>query len=223
MSHRQARKGKARHAAASRRSLPDATAGRRLAATAAALTAGAVPLALAGPAHAAAGPRAQQPSVKLPLGVQNSLDLLSAAVPLAVGDSRTPETAGALTRPTGDITQPRDASLLTQPNAQPQALVHAAARTVPRLLHEGALGTLSARFSPQADALTDHLVARAAPLTAQLHQRGVPSVGDLTAKLSGTRLPALGSLGALTQTLPVTTALGDDSPVTTALKNLSAL
>ena len=57
----------------------------------------------------------------------------------------------------------------------------------------------------------------------QLRRTGVPTVGDLTGGLSATRLPVVGTVGSVTQTLPVTTLLGNESPVTGALQNVSGL
>src|SRR5436305_5990405 len=91
MSNPQSRKG--RHAAPRAKGIPgvgilNAAAGRRLAMTAAALTAGAVPLACAGTAAAAAGPQADLqtlglPNLALPFGLPDSLGPLVAGVPVA--------------------------------------------------------------------------------------------------------------------------------------------
>ena len=93
----------------------------------------------------------------------------------------------------------------------------------PTVLRDGALGTLTSGLSPQARDLTGGLVGQAAPLVSQLRQTGVPTVGDLTGGLSATQLPVVGTVGSVTQTLPVTTLLGTESPVTGALQNLSGL
>lgn len=91
MSNPRARK--VRHAAPSTRSFPgvgmlNGTAGRRLAATAAALTVGAVPLACAGPAAAATPAQTDLstlglPNLALPFGLPDSIDPLTAGVPIA--------------------------------------------------------------------------------------------------------------------------------------------
>lgn len=114
---------------------------------------------------------------------------------------------------------------LHQPDPMPQltAASGAALRLVPHVLHQGALGKLTTGFAPQAEAVTGGVIGRAAPLAAQLRRSGVPTVGDLTGKLSETPLPLVGSVGNLTRTLPVTSALGADSPVTDALQNVGSL
>ena len=93
----------------------------------------------------------------------------------------------------------------------------------PNVLREGAVGTLTSGLSPQTRDLTGGLVGQAQPLVSQLRQTGVPTVGDLTGGLSSTQLPVVGTVGSVTQTLPVTTLLGTESPVTGALQNLSGL
>jgi len=93
----------------------------------------------------------------------------------------------------------------------------------PNVLSEGALGTLTGGVAPQASDLAGGLVGQTSPLVAQLHHTGVPTVGDLTTQLSGTQLPVVGTVGSLTGTLPVTTVLGNSSPVTGTLQNLSGL
>src|SRR5947209_2628387 len=93
----------------------------------------------------------------------------------------------------------------------------------PNVLHQGALGTLTAGLTPQADELAGGVIGQATPLVAQLRQSGVPTVSDLTGELSGTQLPMVGSVGGLTQTLPVSTMLGAGSPVTGALQNVGSL
>jgi hypothetical protein len=141
---------------------------------------------------------------------------------LAVGASNL---ANAADRLLGGQTQ-RAATQLAEAlplnNVMPQ-LSQGPLALAPDVLHQGALGTLTAGFSPQADELAGGVISQAAPLVSQLRQGGVPTVSDLTGKLSGTQLPMVGSVGSLTQTLPVTTVLGADSPVTGALQNLGSL
>lgn len=93
----------------------------------------------------------------------------------------------------------------------------------PHVLSDGALGTLTSGIAPQTTNLTGGLIGQAEPLVSQLRQSGVPTVGDLTGGLSSTQLPVVGTVGSITQTLPVTTLLGTDSPVTGALQNLNGL
>lgn len=93
----------------------------------------------------------------------------------------------------------------------------------PQVLHEGALGTLNSGVAPQVTDLAGGLIGQTAPLVSQLRRSGVPTVGDVTARLSATELPVVGTVGSLTQTLPVTTVLGTQSPVTGALQSLSGL
>jgi hypothetical protein len=289
MSNTQSRKG--RHAAPRTKGIlgggiVNAAAGRRLAVTAAALTAGAVPLACAGTAAAATGPQADLqtlglPNLALPFGLPDSIDPLVAGVPLA-SDVPLDGTLSAATPPLGDIMQVGDLGLL--PQRAPQTDAHVRSATLdaqpadaaqklavagsnlanatdrllgsqaqgtttrlaealplnnltpqlaagsggplslaPNVLHQGALGTLTSGLSPQADALAGGVIGQATPLVSQLRQGGVPTVSDLTGKLSGTQLPVVGSVGSLTQTLPVSTVLGADSPVTGALQNVGSL
>ncbi|HZP55093.1 hypothetical protein [Actinocrinis sp.] len=119
MSNSQSRKG--RHAAPSKGILSGNT-GRRLAATAAALTAGAVPLACAGTAAAATGPQADLqtlglPNVALPFGLPDSINPLVAGVPIA-NDLPLDGTLNAATPPLSDLMQVGDLGLLPQ---RPQA------------------------------------------------------------------------------------------------------
>lgn len=93
----------------------------------------------------------------------------------------------------------------------------------PNVLRAGALGTLTSGLSPQTRDLTGGVVGQAQPLVSQLRQTGVPTVADVTGSLSSTQLPVVGTVGSVTQTLPVTTLLGTESPVTGALQNLSGL
>lgn len=283
MSNSQSRKG--RHAAPRTRGILSGGTGRRLAATAAALTAGAVPLACAGTAAAATGPQADLqtlglPNVALPFGLPDSIDPLVASVPVA-NSLPLDSTLSAATPPLSDLMQVGDLGLLPQrPQADAQVrsatlaaqpadsaqklavgagnLANAADRLLggqtqraatqlaealpinnvmpqlaaesgnplalaPNVLHQGALGTLTSGISPQADELAGGVIGQAAPLVSQLRQGGVPTVTDLTGKLSGTQLPVVGSVGSLTQTLPVTSVLGADSPVTGALQNVGSL
>ena len=283
MSNSQSRKG--RHAAPSTKGILSGSTGRRLAATAAALTAGAVPLACGGTAAAATGPQADLqtlglPNVALPFGLPDSIDPLVAGVPIA--DNLPLDSAlSAATPPLSDLMQVGDLGLLPQrPQAGAQVrsaalaaqpadsaqklavgagnLANAADRLLggqtqraatqltealpinnvmpqlaaesggplalaPNVLRQGALGTLTAGISPQADQLAGGVIGQATPLVSQLRQGGVPTVSDLTGKLSGTQLPMVGSVGSLTQTLPVTSVLGADSPVTGALQNVGSL
>jgi hypothetical protein len=289
MSNPQSRKG--RHAAPRTKGIlgggiVNAAAGRRLAVTAAALTAGAVPLACAGTAAAATGPQADLqmlglPNLALPFGLPDSIDPLVSSVPIA-NDLPLGSTLNAATPPLSDITQVGDLGLLPEraPAAQAQVrsatlaaqpadsaqklavagsnLATAADRLLgsqaqgattrlaealplnnltpqlaasadsplslaPNVLHQGALGTLTSGLSPQADALAGGVIGQATPLVSQLRSGGVPTVSDLTGKLSGAQLPMVGSVGSLTQTLPVSTMLGADSPVTGALQNVGSL
>jgi hypothetical protein len=122
-------------------------------------------------------------------------------------------------------TAARLASTLPLANLMPQlaSTADGPLQLAPNILHEGALGTLTSGFAPQTGDLTGGLVGQAEPLVAQLHKTGVPTVGDLTAKLSQTSLPVVGPVGSLTGTLPVTTMLGTNSPITGAVQNLSGL
>lgn len=128
MSNSRARKG--RHAAPSTRSVLNAATGRRLAATAAALTAGAVPLACAGPAAAATSaqavlPTLGLPNLALPFGLPDSIDPLVAGLPIAQ-DLPLSDTVNAATPPLSDITQVGDLGLLPERAPQANAGVRAA-------------------------------------------------------------------------------------------------
>lgn len=85
------------------------------------------------------------------------------------------------------------------------------------------LDTLSQRLSPHTQVITGLVVRQTAPLVGGLHQVGLPTVGDVTGQISRTALPGVGPVGGLTTTLPVTTALGPNSPVTGALNNIAQL
>ena len=208
MSIPQARKG--RHAA------PAKPAGRRLAVAAAALAAGALPLACAGTAAAATAP---QDAPMLPtLGLPDSAGPLAGSLPLAgnlpVTDLVTGMTAAE--RPTSALPLSNLVPQLAPASGGPLQLA-------PNVLRESAVGTLASGLSPQTRDLTGGLAGQAQPLVSQLRQTGVPTVGDLTGGLSSTQLPVVGTVGSVTQTLPVTTLLGTESPVTGALQNLSVL
>lgn len=283
------------HAHKGRHAAPAKPAGRRLAAAAAALAAGAVPLLCAGTAAAATAPQDAPmlptlglPDMPLPLGLPDSVGPLAGSLPLA-GELPIGDLVTGMTPPLSDLVQVgdlggivpqqpaqqirtapmvRSAQAVEQPatlaaNAESMALgasslaasadhaltsgaQAAAARLTgalplsnlvpqlasassgplqlaPNVLREGAVGTLTSGLSPQARDLTGGLVGQARPLVSQLRQTGVPTVGDLTGGLSATQLPVVGTVGSVTQTLPVTTLLGTESPVTGALQNLSGL
>ncbi len=285
------------HARKGRHAAPAKPTGRRLAVAAAALAAGAVPLACAGTAAAAAqaAPMLSSlglPDVPLPLGLPDSVGSLTQGLPLA-GDLPVDDVLGSI--PLNEVVQVgdlgglvpsrpvppmqvnpaaqaapmvRSADAVAQPDtiaanagnmalsagslasSADHALTDGAQRTAERLtsalplsnlvpelaatsggplqlapnvLRDGAVGTLTSGLAPQTRDLTGGLVGQAQPLVSQLRQTGVPTVGDLTGGLSATQLPIVGTVGSVTQTLPVTTLLGTESPVTGALQSISGL
>jgi hypothetical protein len=206
-----------------------------MAVAAAAVAAGAVPLAGAAAAQAAATPLGDLSS--LVPGVASDLPLSSMALsgldaPMAVDDNAVPTDQAALApSPAQQVSAEaqqvanRLTSTLPVGNMVPGVLTADGAplQVAPNLLHEGALGTLSGGLAPQAQDVTGAVVGQTAPLVGELHQAGVPTAGEMTGRLSQTALPGIGTVGSLTQSLPVTSVLGPNSPVTGALNNLSQL
>lgn len=212
---------RARHAA------PRRAGYRRFVYSAAAVAAGAVPLAAAGAAHAAATPLGdlggQVPAALSMPALNTPLSVNGAQLPVSRAGS--PFTAGqALSAGAHQLTSRLSSALplgtmvpavLPDPNQPLQA--------VPGLLDDAALGTLSQGLEPQTQSITGTVVGQTAPLVGRLHQAGLPTVGDVTGRVSQTSLPGVGAVGGLTESLPVTTALGPNSPVTGALNSLSGL
>lgn len=237
-----------RHAAPNARSLPSGrvayeSTARRLAAAAAAITAGALPLGYPSNASAATTHPAGSPDLALfalPINLPGAPEAVAAEIPLssdlplssALGTANLAKATDQLLKRQARRAGAQLAEALPLPRADVLPQLAAAQLTtssggalplVPQTLHEGALGKLTTGFTPPVDALITNVVGRAAPLAARLRQDGVPTVGDLTGRLSGTPLPMVGSVGDLTRTLPVSSALGSDSPVTTALEDVSSL
>lgn len=216
----------ARHAAP-RRPAASSAALRRVACTAATVAAVAVPLAAAGAAQAAATPLGD-----LGAALPTAFSLPTLETPLSVSGTRLPmHQAGAALTPTQAVADGarqltgRLASALPVGSMVPTVLPNPAQplQVAPGLLDEGTLGTLSQRLAPQTQNITGAVVGQTAPLVDRLHQAGMPTVGDVTGQVSQTSLPGVGTVGGLTKSLPVTTALGPNSPVTGALNSLGGL
>jgi hypothetical protein len=223
---------RARHAAPRGATAPSAAL-RRAACAAAAVAAGAVPLVSAGAAQAATGPlgdlfpagAAQSatlsgvalPSINAPLGLSD------AALPLNQATLALAPTQAMMTG-TQQLTD-HLTSALPLNNLVPSVLPDAnnPLQVAPNLLQTGALGNLSQGLAPQTQDLTGAVVGQTAPLVNGLHQAGVPTVGDVTGQVSAATLPGVGTVGGLTKSLPVTSVLGPNSPVTGALNNLGQL
>ena len=217
---------RARHAVPRRPAASGATL-RRVAGTAATVAAVAVPLAAAGSAQAAAAPLGDLGGA-LPTGfalptLETPLSVNDTQLPIrGVGASFTP--AQAVAEGTRQLTT-RLNSALPLGSMVPAALPNPdqPLQVAPGLLDDGALGTLSQRLAPQTQNITGSVVGQTAPLVGRLHQAGLPTVGDVTGQVSQTSLPAVGTVGGLTKSLPVTTALGPNSPVTGALNSVGGL
>jgi len=199
----------------------------RLVSTAATVAAGAVPLAAAGAAQAATTPLGDLGG-ELPAAL--SAPMLN--TPLSVNGMRLPvNQVGAALAPGQAVTDGarqltgRLTSALPLGTMVPAVLPDPAQplQVAPSLLNDGALGTLSQGLTPQTQNITGTVVGQTAPLVGRLHQAGLPTVGDVTGQMSQAALPGVGTVGGLTKSLPVTTALGPNSPVTGALNSLSGL
>lgn len=170
--------------------------GRKIAATAAVLTAGALPLAAAGSAFAAGAPSAAPVAPTVAELSDPPLSTLAETLPVL-------DQAVADQNPTMQVRAALGQSI--------------PGRLAPALLHQGPVGTLSRDFGGPTTHTAGDLVDRVQPVVRRLHGQGVPTVGEATAALSQTRVPVFGTVGDLTSAVPVGTALGQDSPVLDAL------
>lgn len=207
MSNSPARKG--RHAAPSTRSVLSAAAGRRLAATAAALTAGAVPLACAGTAAAATDtqavlPTLGLPNLALPFGLPDSIDPLTAGLPIAQ-DLPLGDALSAAAPPLSDVTQVGDLGLL--PERSPLADAQARSATLAQQPADSAqkLATGETELASAADRLLSGQAQSAAtrltealPLNNVMPQLAAGSGGPLAL---GSNVLHQGALGTLTSGL----------------------
>jgi hypothetical protein len=207
---------------------PRRSTGRNLAATAAVLTAGALPLAAAGNAFADAVPAAGAPlAAALPLSsvadglgavpLQGALPLAGTAADdvttsVAQGDlpvggllgTASPQSQAGANRLTGQVTtQPQVATLLMQ----------AAPNTFGQDANDGTVNGLAGHLGTRATQVTDRVVGGMSPVVGRLQTQGVPTVGDVTSALSQTRMPVFGTVGGLTSVVPVTETLGEGSPM----------
>lgn len=201
------------------------TTGRTMATAAAALTAGALPLAAAGTAFAAAAP-----------------DPLSIAAPLTAGDPLADSGISAKTAELGGKVQELSASadqlergadqlaaqigsggpvkdlLRTVVPANPKAVP---GELAPAVLRNGTVGTLTGAVGQRTTQMAANVVAQARPMAGQLHQGGIPTVGDVTASVSRTQMPMFGTVAGLTTAVPVGSVLG--TPVMDSLGAASTL
>ncbi|WP_034268638.1 hypothetical protein [Actinospica robiniae] len=201
------------------------TTGRTVATAAAALTAGALPLAAAGTAFAAAAPdplavaaplTAGNPIADSGLGAK-AVELNGKIQDLSAGADQLEQGADQLATQIGSGAAAK--GLLHQavpanPNAVPGELA-------PAVLRNGTVGTLTGTVGQRTTAVAANVAAQARPMAAQLQQGGVPTVGDATASLSRTQMPMFGTVGALTTAIPVSTVFG--TPVMDSLGAASAL
>lgn len=226
---------RARHAA------PRHTALRRIAAGAAVVATGAMPLATAASAQAAVAPGSVLPGANTDL-VSTVRDALPAGAlehPLSVNGTslRTPTAldpvaalasstlgAGALPPQTRQaVTAPDRAASSAELTAARLIAAGQAEQLAPQLLERGALGGVTSDLAPRAQSLTGRIATGAAPTVSRLHAQGVPTVGDVTRGLGRSSLPSLGNVGRLTQSLPVESMLGPDDPLSAALNNATRL
>lgn len=201
------------------------TTGRTVATAAAALTAGALPLAAAGTAFASAAPdplavaaplTAGSPLADSGLGAK-AVELNGKIQDLSAGADRLEQGADQLAAQLGNGAAVKD--LLHQavppnPKAVPGELA-------PAVLRNGTVGTLTGTVGQRTTAMAANLAAQARPMAGQLHQGGVPTVGDVTASLSRTQMPMFGTVSGLTTAVPVSQVLG--SPVMDSLGAASTL
>ena len=212
---------RARHAA------PRRSGCRRFVYSAAVVAAGAVPLAAAGAAHAAAAPLGdlggELPAVFSLPALNTPISVDSAHLP--VGRATTSFTAAQAVNAGAHVLTSRLNSALPLGTVMPAVLPdpNQPLQAMSSLLDDGPLGTLSQGLEPQTQSITGAVVGQTSPIVGQLHQAGLPTVGDVTGQVSQTSLPGVGAVGGLTESLPVTSALGRNSPVTGALNSLSGL
>jgi len=238
---------------------------RNLAATAAVLTAGALPLAAAGSAFAADAPAAgvaQALQLTGEPGLEQVAQPLQATVPLAdamplaeavADDVKTSvetrevpvDGLGAATPQTraGDAAVERETALesaalatkatsLVRPvgSALPVsgligqfAPAVAGAQGTAQLLPDESVGTLNGDFAAKGAGLADNVAGRMSPMIQELRTEGVPTVGDVTSTVGGAKMPLFGTVGGLTSAMPVSEALGAQSPVIGAVGAAGAL
>lgn len=196
--------------------------GRTLAATAAVLTAGALPLAAAGTAFAAAAqpePSAAAGLSASPLSnlTEKTAELGGKVQVLSAKADRLEQQAGQLADQLGtggpvksvlhDIVPPTT-------NAVP-------GEVAPAVLRNGAVGRLTGGVGLQTEQMARNVVDQARPMADQLRQGGVPTVGEMTSSLSRTGMPVFGTVGGLTSAVPVGAVLG--TPVMNTLGAAGAL
>jgi hypothetical protein len=238
---------------------------RNLAATAAVLTAGALPLAAAGSAFAADAPAAGaaqllqftgEPGLEQVAQPLQSTLPVADAVPLAkavaddvkasvdtrqvpVGglDATTPqlraedaavnrETAlesAALATKATDLARPVGSALPVSGLVGQFAPALAGTQGAPQLLPDQTVGTLNGDFAAKATGLADGFAGRMSPVAQELRGAGVPTVGDVTSTVGGAQVPLFGTVGGLTSAMPVSQALGAQSPVIGAVGAAGAL
>jgi hypothetical protein len=228
---------------------PHLGTGRKVAATAAVLGAGALPIIAAGSAFAAADP---VPLSALPLGGVAPQSALSGQVLPVSGMLSGATTSGLDTGPMVDGIAPpaqeRDAATSGQYAAGAHELAGkatgvakkvAAAVPVGGVLHrvapamigqpapmeDGVVPAIPDAVAAQGIVVANNLAERAQPVAEHLKQRhGVPTVGDATTAVSRSKLPIAGnSVGSVTETVPVSEMVGDESPVIGTIEAVSDL
>lgn len=195
------------------------TTGRTMATAAAALTAGALPLAVAGSAFAAAAP--DPLSVAAPLTAGNPLadsgisgkaaELGGKVQELSAGADQLERGADQLAEQIGSGGAMKDllhGAVPANPKAVPGELA-------PAVLRNGTVGTLTGAVGQRTAQMAASVADQARPMAGQLQQSGVPTVGAAAGSLSRTQMPMFGTVGGLTTAVPLAAALG--TPVTDSL------
>jgi hypothetical protein len=188
-----------------------------MAATAAVLTAGALPLAAAGTAFAST-PQTDPLSSAAAAGLGEKAAELTGKVQVlsAKADFLTAK-AGQLTDELGTGAPVRD--LLH--GVVPPTTDAVPGELAPAVLRNGTVGTLSGGVGQPAAQMAEGFVAEARPWARQLQGSGVPTVGEVTSSLSRTQMPVFGTVGGLTSAVPVGSLVGE--PVMDTLGSASTL
>ncbi|MBR7835869.1 hypothetical protein KDL01_21525 [Actinospica durhamensis] len=206
------------------------TTGRTIAATAAVLTAGAIPLAAAGSAFASTA--AGDPLAATGLSALPMAGAMGSQLTESAGLGAMPVAGAGLTQKTNELYQKADeltekADQLTAQlgtGAPVRDLLHemvppnphaVPGEIAPGVLRNGAVGTMTGGVGQRTSQVAADVAGQVQPTAKQLHSSGVPTVGDVTSSLSRTQMPMFGTVGSLTSAVPVGAVLGD--PVMNAL------
>ncbi len=212
------------------------TTGRTIAATAAVLTAGALPLAAAGSAFASSAPADPLSATGLSAlpaagAVGSELTGVTSLGTLPAAGLGLTQKTDELYQKTDELTEKADQFTTQLGTGGPvRQLLHDSVppnphvvpgEIAPGVLRNGAVGTLTGSVGQRTSQVAASVAGEVRPMAQQLHSGGVPTVGDATSSLSRTQMPMFGTVGSLTSAVPVGALLG--TPVMDALGDASAV